>query len=446
MLRLRGVRLICTVALVLGALLAGAGALWNARTVSASTLQRVVVIPIHGAVDDGMAHLVRRAVHQADAEHASAVVLDINSGGGLLQAGMDIRDAVLGAHEPTIAFVSQRAYSAAALIALSAKKIIMAPGASIGDAQPIPDTHKLETAVSAEFESTALRNHRDPKIAAAMVVEQIDLPEYKKAGLPLTLNTQDALRSKIADGIQPTLADALRANHLANATLIAAEYSFGEQIARFATSPAVSGLLLTLGLLGLLIEMQTLHGIAGFVGLTALALFFGSHVYAGFSNGFVIALAVAGLIGILFELHVVPGHGLPGAAGSIALFFAVMLAFGVPFFFVALQTVSTAVVSTVLLFWMATRAFPENAFMKKITLLSAQGPDYVTSSDFSDLRGAIGTATSYLRPAGVALLRDRRVDVLTRGDFIPAGTPIRVTRVEGARIFVEPVMLPSYKE
>lgn len=446
MLGSRRSRAVFTVALVLGTILGITGLIFNGRSAAASTAQRVVYIPIHGTVDDGMAHLVRRAVDQADAEHANAIVLDINSGGGLLQAGMDIRDAVLGAHEPTIAFVAQRAYSAAALIALSAQTIVMAPGASIGDAQPIPDTHKLETAVTAEFESTALRNHRDPKIAAAMVDEHIDLPEYKKPNLPLTLNTQDALRAKIADGVQPTLANVLRANHLANATLSTAEYSLGERLARFATSPVVSGLLLTLGLLGLLIEMQTLHGIAGFVGITALALFFGSHVYAGFSNDFVIALAIAGVIGILFELHVVPGHGLPGVAGSIALFLAVMLAFGLPFFFVALQTVSTALVTTVLLFWMATRAFPENAFMKKITLLSAQGPDYVTSSDFSDLRGAIGTATSYLRPAGVALFRDRRIDVLTQGDFIPAGTPIRVTRVEGARIFVEPVTLPSYKE
>lgn len=446
MLELLRLRVLVLGALVLGAGLGLAGLVLYGQPASAAEGQRVVYIPINGTVDDGMAHLVRRAVDLADAEHADAVVLDINSGGGLLQAGMDIRDAVLSAHEPTIAFVSQRAYSAAALIALSAQKIVMAPGSSIGDAQPIPNTHKLVTAVSAEFESTALRNHRNPKIAAAMVDEHVDLPEYKKAGLPLTLNTQDALRAKIADGVSPTLADALRVNHLANAGMTTAQYSFGEQLARFATSPAVSGLLLTLGLLGLLIEMQTLHGIAGFIGITALVLFFGSHVYAGFSNGFVIALAVAGLIGILFELHVVPGHGLPGIAGGIALFFAVMLAFGIPFFFIALQTVATALVSTVLLFWLATRAFPENAFMKKITLLADQGPDYVTSSDFSDLRGAIGTATSYLRPAGVALLRDRRIDVLTQGDFIPAGTPIRVTRVEGARIFVEPVTLPSYKE
>lgn len=198
-------------------------------------------------------------------------------------------------------------------------------------------------------------------------------------------------------------------------------------------------------MLGLLLEMQTMHGIAGTIGVGALALFFGTHVYAGFSNGLVIGLAIVGLLGILWELHVVPGHGAPGVLGGIALLSAVLLAFGVPFFFIAIETISTSIILTVILFALASRAFPENAWMKKLVLVAAQGPEYVTSGDFTSLRGATGTASSFLRPAGVAMIDDRRVDVLTEGEFIAAGTPVRVTRVEGARIFVEPVHLPSYK-
>jgi membrane-bound serine protease (ClpP class) len=63
----------------------------------------------------------------------------------------------------------------------------------------------------------------------------------------------------------------------------------------------------------------------------------------------------------------------------------------------------------------------------------------VTSSDFGALVGRLGFATSYLRPAGVANVDGRRVDVLTEGDFVPAGAAIRVTRVEGARIFVKSI-------
>lgn len=212
------------------------------------------------------------------------------------------------------------------------------------------------------------------------------------------------------------------------------------------TTPLVSGILLTIGLFGILLEMQTLHGIAGAIALFALALFFGSHVVAGTTSAFVIVLAFIGLLGILYELHVVPGHGAPGIIGGIALLLSILLAFGIPALFVALQTVATAIVLTIMLFYMATRAIPENAWIAKLTFAGAQGADYVTSTDFSALQGRSGVASSYLRPAGVALFDGMRVDVLTQGEFIPEGTPVRVTRVEGARIFVEPIALPSYKE
>jgi len=117
----------------------------------------------------------------------------------------------------------------------------------------------------------------------------------------------------------PSFADALKRFGLAGVPQTAASYTFAEQVARFATNPEVSGLLLTIGFLGLLIELQTLHLVAGAVGATALALFFGTHVYAGFSNGLVVGLAVLGLVLILFELHVLPGHGIAGTLGTIAL-------------------------------------------------------------------------------------------------------------------------------
>ncbi len=404
----------------------------------------VLVVPIHGTVDDGMAHLVERAVQQASDLHARAIVLDVDSPGGLVEAAFRIRDAVFAAKVPVIAYVSERAYSAAALITLSAGRIIMAPGSSIGAAEPIPATPKMISALRAEFESTALRNHRDPTIAGAMVDKHVDLPAYKATGAILTLNTREALRAHIADAIAPNLASALGSEGLADAPRVTVDYSWGEEVARIATTPEFSGVLLTLGVLGLILEMQTLHGVAGTIGVAALALFFGTHIYAGFSNGLVLALAVMGLLGILWELHVVPGHGAPGILGGIALLLAVLLAFGVPFFFIAIETVSTAIIAAVLLFALSTRVFPENAWMRRLAFAGTQGADYVTSADFSSLRGAIGTAASYLRPSGIATIGGERIDVLTEGEFIQAGTPIRVTRVEGARIFVEPVTLPDY--
>jgi membrane-bound serine protease (ClpP class) len=211
-------------------------------------------------------------------------------------------------------------------------------------------------------------------------------------------------------------------------------------------TPLVSAVLLTVGLLGLLLEMQTLHGIAGLIGLGALGLFFGAHVAGDHAGALVIILAIIGIAGIVWELHVVPGHGAPGVLGGAMLLLSVLLAFGTPMIFVAMQTVASAIVLTVILFYVATRIFPENAWIRKLTFAGAQGADYVTSSDFSSLLGKSGVASTFLRPSGVALIDGQRADVLTQGEFIQEGTPVRVTRVEGSRIFVEPISLPSYKE
>jgi membrane-bound serine protease (ClpP class) len=233
---------------------------------------------------------------------------------------------------------------------------------------------------------------------------------------------------------------------LRDATVVTPDYTFAEQLARFATNPEVSGMLLSLGFLGFLIELQTLHGIAGLVGASALVLFFGSHVYAGFSNTLVVLLGVAGIVLIAFELHVFPGHGISGIAGALLLIGAVFLAFGgIPFVFVTAQALAIAIVLSVFAFWAASRVFPDNRWLRRMAFVAEQGPDYVASGDYRALVGKVGIATSYLRPAGVAAIEGHRVDVLTEGDFVREGTAVEVTRVEGARIFVKPAVAAESK-
>jgi membrane-bound serine protease (ClpP class) len=427
--------------------LALCGALGTVRAVAGPALGTgdTLVVPIDGTVDEGMAHLVERAVAEANATHARALVLDVNTPGGLVSAAFEIRDAMFAAQVPTVAYVSQRAYSAGALISLSARKIVMAPGSSIGAAEPIPNDPKHVSALRAEFASTAARNHRDPVLAAAMVDKNVDAPGNKRSGAILTLTASEALRAHVSDATASTLDAALRDAGVAAGPVRTVDYSFGEALARFATSPEVSGILLSVGVLGLLIELQTLHGIAGLVGVTSLALFFGTHVYAGFSNGLVVALAIAGAIGIVLELHVIPGTGVAGSLGALALAVAVVLAFGTAFFYVAAQAISIAIVLTVVAFFLIVRAFPQNAFARRLGIRGSQGPEYVASEDHRDLVGRSGVATSFLRPAGVAEVGGRRVDVLTEGDFVPAGSRIKVSRVEGARIFVRSIVPPEEK-
>ncbi len=407
-------------------------------SVNAAPNGQIVVVSISGTIDEGMAHMVQRAVAGAAADRARAIVLEVNTFGGLVAAGTEIRDALITSRVPVDAYVSQRAWSAGALVTLAARRIVMAPGSSIGAAEPIPKSIKTVSALRAEFESTATRYHRDPHIAGAMVDATLDAPPYKASGTILTLTASDAQQAHIAEAVEPTRAAALARFGLTGAPLVEAHYSFAENVARFATNPDVSGILLTIGFLGLLIEMQTLHGIAGSIAVAALALFFGTHVYAGFSDGLVIGLAVAGIVGILFELHVLPGHGVAGVLGVVALLSSVVLSFGIAFVFVAVQALAIAIVLTAICFALATRVYPDNAFLARFAFTGVQGADYVAMVAHPELLGQTGWAASYLRPAGVATVDGKRIDVLTEGEFVTAGTAIRVTRVEGARVFVRP--------
>ena len=85
---MRGFRLVALVSY--GLLICGLGGL----AAGAQVARPVVVIPITGTVDDGMAHLVQRSVDEANQAHARAIVLDVNSPGGLVEAAFSIRDAL----------------------------------------------------------------------------------------------------------------------------------------------------------------------------------------------------------------------------------------------------------------------------------------------------------------------------------------------------------------
>jgi membrane-bound serine protease (ClpP class) len=217
------------------------------------------------------------------------------------------------------------------------------------------------------------------------------------------------------------------------------------ELLRFATDPTISGVLLAIGFLGLLLEMQTLHVVAGVIGALAFALFFGSHVFVGTSDSLVVCLALVGFTGVALELHVLPGHGVAGVLGALALVTAIVLSFGFPFVFAAAQSLAVAIALTAVLFFFIARAFPQNAFMQRLAFTGVQGKEYIAAPDRRALIGAAGFATSYLRPAGYAAINGQKVDVLTEGEFVAAGTPIVVTRVEGARVFVRPRSEPVPK-
>jgi membrane-bound serine protease (ClpP class) len=408
--------------------------------------QTVQVVEVDGVINAGMAHRIQRAIADAHANGAGVLLLDIKTNGGLVDDANDIKDALRTSGLKTIAYV-ERAWSAGALIALAADKIYMAPGSSMGAAEPVllgtggtsqPAGEKAISALSAEFESLAEEHHRDPAIAKAMVDPALEVPGIKSKGHLLTLSALQAEKLKFVDGIADTQIAALAQAGVASPSIQTTEPSLGERIAEFVTDPIVSGILLTIGFLGLFVEMQTMHLVAGVIGVLALALFFGGHIIAGASNWVILALFALGVVALLFELHVLPGHGISGLIGALLILTSIVLAFGAAFWLVGIVYTALSLVAAILAFFLILRWLPDSVFLRRIAFAGAQSVEtgYVTARSLDHLVGKEGIAETYLRPAGVATIDGARYQVQSAGDFIPAQTRIHVSKVEGATVFV----------
>src|SRR5690606_29662365 len=158
------------------------------------------------------------------------------------------------------AFVNPRAFSAGAMIALAADRIYMTPGAVIGAATPVDGAgnvagEKMISAMRAEFRALAEARGLDPQVAEAMVDPRIAIPDLVDAGELLTLSTTEASRVGYADGVVSGEAALLTELGLGGAAVTAAETNWAENVVRFLTNPLVAPLLLSLGMLGLMIEV-----------------------------------------------------------------------------------------------------------------------------------------------------------------------------------------------
>ena len=208
-----------------------------AFTATARADKVVYLIPIKGEISSRVPRLVARAIGEAKEAKASAVILEINTFGGRLDAATKTRDSILDSKLLTIAFVNKRAISAGTLISLAAKKIVMAPGATIGAATPVDflgrkASEKVMSYWRKEVKSTAEKNNRPTRIAEAMVDEEVEIPELTQKGKLLTLTTNEALKYKIADYEAEDIDEVLKAFDLVGAQVVSVSTNAAKQFLR----------------------------------------------------------------------------------------------------------------------------------------------------------------------------------------------------------------------
>lgn len=204
----------------------------------------------------------------------------------------------------------------------------MVPGAKMGSAAIIDlegntADKKAESLWLAEMKESAEQNNRNAKYALAMADPDVDVPEYGAGkGDLLTLNSEQALEVGYSEGTAENLDSLLEKLNLASADVIDIEVSFAEKVARFVTNPIVIPILLSIGSLGLIVELYSPgFGLPGIMGLSSLFLFFYGHYIAGLAGLETIILFAAGIILVAAEFFV-PG----GIIGFIG-FGAILLSF-----------------------------------------------------------------------------------------------------------------------
>ncbi len=469
----------------------------------------VYVIDIRNEIGSGINAYISDGIKLAEQADADAIVFDVDTPGGRVDAAVNIIRAIQGTQIPTIAFVNRQAISAGAMISIACNQIVMTSGGTIGDSAPVNIQgqevgEKAISYIQGTIRATAERENRNPDIAEAMVDKELVLvklndgqiikllpEEYAEReeigeemeilcaqGKLLTLSTQQALEYEFADAQAETLTELLaqyeivevagikmplteedimqrqreygvsqvnRLMSLADARVTKVRTTLADKIVFFITNPFISSLLLSLGLLGIFIEIRSPgFGVPGLIGLLCVGLFFGGHMLTRIDAGWAFLLFLLGIALISLEVFVIPGFGIAGILGIVMMLGSVFFVFdGAYNLRTAVLWLSISVIMTSGLAILAVFLLPETPIFQRFALSTVMDADmgYHSSSaeDFQAYLGKSGTALTPLRPAGTARIGDKRVDVVTVGDFIPPNRNIRVVEVEGSKVFVEAV-------
>ena len=433
--------------ITLCAVLAGCGA-----SVQEAAPGAVYRIPVDGVIELGLAPFIERTLTEAEAAGARAVILDIETPGGRIDAAQRIVRAIQESDVPVYAFVNMHAHSAGAMIALAADEIYMRPRSQmgavtpvLGDGQKAPE--KIVSAMRAEMRALAEGSGRDPRIAEAMVDENIEVEGVSAAGELLTLTADEAVQYGYAR--QAADWEALvQQLGLADAPVQQAQANWAERVVRFLTHPAVAPMLLSIGFLGIVMEIKTpAFGLAGLVGAGAITAFFGSHLLLGLAGWEEMILLFAGIILIAVEMFVIPGFGIAGIAGGLAIIAAFFLSMVSPMaagadYAQALGVLSVSALVVIVAGWAILRHLPRSRGFTKSGLMlgdaTTRETGYLSSEIRTELIGSVGVALTDLRPSGAGRFGKERIDVVSDSNWIEAGTPIRVVRSDGYRHVVEP--------
>jgi len=450
--------------------------LWGAPiniSAAEASHRRVFIIPIRQDIEPPLVYIVRRGVKEAMEAKADLIVLDMETNGGRISTTEEIIKILDNFKGETVTYVHNHAFSAGAFIAVDTQKIYMAPQSVIGAAAPImltsggevqdlPSTYeaKMNSAVRALVRTCAQKNGYNVDVVEAMIDKNkeltIDGQVLTKKGEILTLTDTEAAKEYgkppkplLSSGTVKSMDDLLEELGYAGAEQTSITPKGVETLASWLN--AIGPVLLIIGMIGLYIEFKTPGVILpGAIAALAFVLYFLGGYIAGLSGMEWIIVFVIGLALILSELFLHPGTILPGVIGLILVVISLIMA-GVdmypgtpmlpslPQLTLPLENLGIAVGSSIVIGLILARFLPHTPIYRTLVSQSASGVG--TEKEFQEQQaahvGQIGVAISNLRPGGKARFGEQVLDVITQGEMIAKGQPVRVLRYSGAEAVVE---------
>ena len=441
---------------------------FHVQWLTATTKPLVYQIDIQQEIDKTSWIYLKNGLAEAEYLHAQAVLIHMNTYGGLLEAADSMRTAILYSPIPVSVFIDNNAASAGALISIACQRIYMRKGANIGAATVVDQTgkampDKYQSYMRSMIRSTAeahgkdtlitqqdttYRWQRDPLIAEAMVDDRVIVPNLIDSGKVLTFTAEEAMKWNYCDGLAESV-DQVITEYMGYSSyeLVAYQPSWYDRVKGFLLSPMLQSLLIMLIIGGIYFEMQT-PGI-GFplaTSVVAAVLYFAPLYIDGLAQSMEILAFLLGLLLLLVEIFVIPGFGIAGISGIVLIVGGLTLSLlgNRDFDF---QQVSAAdsgrAALTVLvglgigfafILWLSHKIGSKGPLRR--VALNADLGEAISSPTHQELIGKEGIAQTVLRPSGKVQIEGQIYDGISESGFVEKGEPIVVIKSENAQVYV----------
>jgi membrane-bound serine protease (ClpP class) len=314
------------------------------------------------------------------------------------------------------------------------------------------EAHGKDTIITGS--DTLLVWHRNPAIAEAMVDPKLYVEGVSDTGQVLTFTTSEAILNGYCEGSAESMEEVIAKLGIEEYELKSYTQSGMDRIIGLLINPLVSGVLIMIIIGGIYFELQS-PGIGFALGASIVAalLYFAPLYLEGMAENWELILFIVGIILIMVEIFAIPGFGVAGVAGIIAVITGLTLSLvdnvvfeepeftgeGLGLLLRSLSLVLVAMLLGLIASLWATRKLLTSTAFGRLALKSEQ----LTSDGFigveteqDSLVGISGVAHTVLRPSGKVMINNKLYDAMSEYGLIEKGASIKVVRYETGQVYV----------